>query len=113
VIAIAFDANILLLAVLAVSLVIAARTAALVAPLPALQPLQSLGRLALPRLVRGGLRGGILVALALSLPDTPLRTPILAATYAIVMFSVIVQGGSVGALIRRLTAQQAAGQAAA
>ncbi len=102
VIAIAVDGKVLLLAVLAVPLVIAARGASVAAPLLVLRPLQSLGPLALPTLVWGGLRGGISVALALSLPDTPMRIPILAATYAIVMFAVIVQGASIGALIRRL-----------
>ncbi len=40
----------------------------------------------------GGLRGGISVALALSLPDGPARSVILAATYAVVVFSIVVQG---------------------
>ncbi len=40
----------------------------------------------------GGLRGGISVALALSLPDIPAKNTILAATYGVVIFSIIVQG---------------------
>jgi CPA1 family monovalent cation:H+ antiporter len=40
----------------------------------------------------GGLRGGISVALALALPPSPARGPILAACYAAVVFSIIVQG---------------------
>jgi len=40
----------------------------------------------------GGLRGGISVALALSLPEGPEKRAILAATYAVVVFSIIVQG---------------------
>ncbi len=40
----------------------------------------------------GGLRGGISVALALSLPDVPEREPILFITYCIVIFSILVQG---------------------
>lgn len=104
VIAIARDPRLILLGVLAVPLVIIARTVSVALPLAALRPLLSLGPLALPTLVWGGLRGGISVALALSLPDTPVRTVILASTYVIVMFAVIVQGGSVGWLIRRLSA---------
>jgi uncharacterized hydrophobic protein (TIGR00271 family) len=61
-----------------------------------------MGPLALPTLVWGGLRGGISVALALSLPDSPIRSAILAATYIVVLFAVIVQGGSIGALIERI-----------
>lgn len=40
----------------------------------------------------GGLRGGISVALALALPAVPERTPILTVCYAVVVFSIIVQG---------------------
>lgn len=48
-----------------------------------------------------GLRGGISVALALSLPRGPEREALLTATYAVVVFSVVVQGLTVGPLIRR------------
>lgn len=50
----------------------------------------------------GGLRGGISVALALSVPAGPQRDLLVALTYAVVVFSILVQGGSIGALIRRL-----------
>jgi CPA1 family monovalent cation:H+ antiporter len=68
-----------------------------------------------PRVVRiltwGGLRGGISVALALSIPATleagtgdsafPVRNLILAMTYMVVVFSIIVQGLTIGPFIRR------------
>ncbi len=44
----------------------------------------------------GGLRGGISVALVLSLPAGPYREPLIAATYAVVLFSIVVQGLTVG-----------------
>ncbi|MFT7583815.1 MAG: CPA1 family monovalent cation:H+ antiporter [Cellvibrionaceae bacterium] len=47
----------------------------------------------------GGLRGGISVALALSLPAGPERAQILTITYVIVVFSILVQGLTVGRLI--------------
>jgi monovalent cation:H+ antiporter, CPA1 family len=40
----------------------------------------------------GGLRGGISVALALSLPPGPFREQILSVCYAVVVFTIIVQG---------------------
>jgi CPA1 family monovalent cation:H+ antiporter len=59
-------------------------------------------RQAFPILTWGGLRGGIGVAMALSLPPTPARGVILVATYTVVMFSVLVQGTSIRPLIRRI-----------
>jgi CPA1 family monovalent cation:H+ antiporter len=49
----------------------------------------------------GGLRGGISVALALSLPDGPERNTVVALTYGVVVFSILVQGLSIGKVIRR------------
>jgi CPA1 family monovalent cation:H+ antiporter len=48
----------------------------------------------------GGIRGGISIALALSLPPSPERELILVMTYAIVIFSVLVQGLTVGRAVR-------------
>ena len=48
----------------------------------------------------GGLRGGISVALALSLPAGPYRNSILALTYCVVVFSILVQGLSFGRVFR-------------
>lgn len=48
----------------------------------------------------GGLRGGISIALALSMPPVPERQLILAATYVVVVFSVLVQGLTIGKLIK-------------
>jgi CPA1 family monovalent cation:H+ antiporter len=48
----------------------------------------------------GGLRGGISVALALSLPTEAPRDAILTFTYVIVVFSILVQGLTLGRLVR-------------
>lgn len=48
----------------------------------------------------GGLRGGISVALALSLPASPERDVLLIVTYCIVLFSILVQGLSIGRLVQ-------------
>jgi len=50
----------------------------------------------------GGLRGGISVALALSLPSSEHREALVVITYVVVVFSVLVQGLTLGALARRL-----------
>ena len=63
-------------------------------------------RFRLPRgasrvLTCGGLRGGISVALALSLPPGPEREVLIALTYCVVVFSIVVQGTSIGRVARR------------
>ena len=55
----------------------------------------------------GGLRGGISVALALSLPLGPERQIVLALTYIVVLFSILVQGLTVGRLIKATVAPPA------
>ena len=50
----------------------------------------------------GGRRGGISIALALSLAEFMDRTPLLTITYVVVIFSIIVQGLTVGKLVKKL-----------
>lgn len=54
-----------------------------------------------PFLTWAGVRGGISVALALSVPDSPAKVAILTSTYAVVLFSIIVQGSTLGWVTRR------------
>ena len=54
-------------------------------------------------LVWGGIRGGISVALALSLPPSPMRDIVVAITYVVVVFSILVQGLTIGPLAKRLS----------
>ena len=68
----------------------------------ALRPLRAFSPGAVRILTWGGLRGGISVALALSLPASPQRGVILVMTYIVVVFSIIVQGLSLGKLVRRI-----------
>jgi CPA1 family monovalent cation:H+ antiporter len=49
----------------------------------------------------GGLRGGISVAMALSLPEGPSRDVLIAVTYSVVVFSILVQGMTVEKLVRQ------------
>ncbi len=92
-----------------VPFVLLARWLAVAGPLQVVRRYESIHPRALPILTWGGLRGGISVALALSIPTkhadgTPIpeRDLILAMTYVIVVFSIMVQGLSFGALIRYL-----------
>ncbi|MES2220645.1 MAG: sodium:proton antiporter [Acidobacteriota bacterium] len=49
----------------------------------------------------GGLHGGLSLALALALPLNDGRTWILATTYIVVVFSMVLQGGSLGMFLRK------------
>jgi len=57
-----------------------------------------------PFLTWAGIRGGISVALALSIPTSEAKGTILAATYAVVLFSIVIQGLTLGPLVRRVVA---------
>jgi len=50
----------------------------------------------------GGLRGGISVALALSIPTVPERATIITITYLVVVFSIVGQGMTLGKLVDRI-----------
>jgi CPA1 family monovalent cation:H+ antiporter len=47
-----------------------------------------------------GLRGGISIALALTLPASPWRTDLLVVTYAVVVFTIVVQGLTISRFLR-------------
>ncbi|WP_188579694.1 sodium:proton antiporter (plasmid) [Tistrella bauzanensis] len=105
-----FDPDFGWIALIAVPLVLAARAVAVAAPVAVLDRWQPFARGAVPVLIWGGVRGGISVALALSLPDSPARPLILAATYAVVLFTVVVQGLTVARVARRMAGRPPAGQ---
>lgn len=89
------------LAAAAIPLVLMARFLAVWIPIAGLSWWLEFARGAIPVLTWGGLRGGISVALALSLPENEYKPLILTATYAVVLFSIFVQGLSVKALINK------------
>ena len=86
------------LCLVAVPLVALARVVAVGPTLARLIGYRELSPRQAPVVVWGGLRGGISVALALSVPASPYREPILACTCAVVIFSVLVQGLTFGRL---------------
>lgn len=107
-IAVARSGPLLLLGALTIPLALLARLLSVVAPLIVLQPFASLGKMALPVLVWGGLRGGLSVAMALSLTNGPARDIILVSTYGVVLFAVLIQGGTIGNVVSRMNARSMA-----
>tara|TARA_R110002051_G_scaffold40694_1_gene84595 strand:- start:10018 stop:11280 length:1263 start_codon:yes stop_codon:yes gene_type:complete len=100
--AVAFDANYLIAGFAAIALALVARLAAVAVPILMLKPFRSFSRGVIPIMTWGGLKGGISVALALSLPDSEWKPLILTATYVVVVFSIIVQGLTVAKLAERV-----------
>jgi CPA1 family monovalent cation:H+ antiporter len=89
---VAFDYSHLGLALAAIAAVLAARWATVASILGALGGSRRFGKGTVTVLTWGGLRGGISIALVLSLPIGELRSTLLTATYAVVVFSLLVQG---------------------
>lgn len=87
---------------LAVCVTLAARLLTAGVPVAVLGSRSGLPQGAWQVLTWGGLRGGISVALALSLPAGPERNALVTMTYIVVVFSVLVQGLSVERLVRKI-----------
>lgn len=98
------DGSHLIAALVAIPIVFFGRFVSVLIPV---QTLRSIGHKFSHGTVRlmtwGGVRGGISIALALSLPEIPYKGTILAATYVVVVFTIVVQGLTIAPLARALT----------
>jgi CPA1 family monovalent cation:H+ antiporter len=99
VLVLSFEPGALGLAAAAVPIVLFARVVSVSTPL-VLFRWKKLSARNVPFLTWAALRGGISVALALALPDSPSKSAILAATYAVVLFTIVVQGSTLGVVAR-------------
>ena len=96
-----FPLRILLLSICAIPIVLAARYLSVLLPIGLLRYHTCFGKNSIGLLTWGGLRGGLSIALALSLPASMHGQTFVAITYIIVIFSVLVQGTTIGKLARR------------
>lgn len=103
VIVLGFETRYVLFGLFAVVTVLLGRLIAVTPPAMLLaRSRESIGFWIIPVLTWSGVRGGVSIALALTLPSGRERTIILAATYGVVLFSIFVQSMSIAAMIRRL-----------
>ena len=100
--AVAFEMDYLVTAVFSIALALLARLVAVAVPVMLLSPFRAFSRGVIPIMTWGGLKGGISVALARSLPEGEWKPMILTATYVIVIFSIVVQGLTVTRLANRV-----------
>ena len=87
---------------LAIPLVLLARWISASVPIVTLRRWITAPKGALPILTWSGLRGGISIALALSLPVGPHRSTLVTMTYVVVCFSILVQGLTVQRVVQRV-----------
>jgi CPA1 family monovalent cation:H+ antiporter len=97
-----FNKLYLLLGLLSIPIALAARYLSVWLPISLLRSRTAFERNAIAILTWGGLRGGISVALALSIPSGMHGQLFISITYIIVLFSIIVQGLTIGKVARRL-----------
>jgi CPA1 family monovalent cation:H+ antiporter len=97
-----FHRGMLASALIAIPVVLAARWISVAVPLTALGRFRESTPHSIKILTWGGLRGGLSIAMALSLPPSVGRDILLGMTYAVVAFSILVQGMTFGPLLRRL-----------
>mgnify|MGYP001277648892 FL=1 len=100
--ALSISGNVVVLMIIAIPLTLAARFISVATPLTALSLRRDFTKGAISVLTWGGLRGGISVALALSLPDSAIKETILAVTYGVVIFSIVVQGLTVKFVVKQM-----------
>lgn len=97
-----FSTTLFIIGIITIAVVLLARWVSVVLPVSLLRLKIKFERHTIAILTWGGIRGGLSVALALSLPATMYRDEFVSITYIVVIFSVIAQGLTIGPLYRRL-----------
>jgi len=104
--AITFNMDMIYAGALGIFLSLTARLAAVSVPIFVLSRWKTYRRDVIPIMTWGGIKGGISVALALSLPENEWKPLILTITYIVVLFSIIVQGLTIAPLAKKLDREQ-------
>jgi len=99
----AFKFDYFVAGLIAIPVVLLARLTSVWTTITLLRKKREFTRGAVGILTWGGLRGGISIALALSLQPSEARDLIVSATYVVVVFSILVQGLTIKSLVKRAT----------
>jgi CPA1 family monovalent cation:H+ antiporter len=100
VLVLSFQGAYLVAGLVAIPLVLAARWLTVMLQVRLFSLVREFSRRTITILTWGGLRGGISVALALSLPPGPMRDAVVTVTYAVVVFSILVQGLTINRVLQ-------------
>ena len=95
----------LLAGIFSIPLILLVRLISVGLPITLMRPFRTFTPGVISILTWAGLRGGISVALVLSLPSSEMRDVLLTVTYVVVVFSIMVQGLSLGPLVRWFAAR--------
>jgi CPA1 family monovalent cation:H+ antiporter len=101
-----FNITLLWLGIISIIIVLFARLISVAIPITLLRYKKTFEKNAVFILTWGGLRGGLSVALALSLPANMFGEVFVSVTYIIVLFSILVQGLTIGKLAKKFTAKE-------
>ena len=97
-----FNVTMLLLGCVSIIIVLFARFISVIIPITFLRYKKTFEKNAVLILTWGGLRGGLSVALALFLPENMFGEVFVSITYIIVLFSIIIQGLTIGKFAKKL-----------
>lgn len=100
---VSFDTSYLAIGIITALIILIVRFVSLYVPAVVFRFKKVFGTKSLFIMTWGGLRGGISIALALSLPQNPYKDILVSITFVIVIFSILIQGITVEKVIKKLT----------
>lgn len=90
----------IILGLITIAIVLFSRLVIVYLPILIIPRLVNISRQDAPIIWWGGLRGGLSLALALSIPNSETKELILVVTYVVVVFSILVQGLTIGRVVK-------------
>ena len=97
-----YTSDYLAIGLIVIVIVVIARLIGVSVPIIAMQFFRKFERGTIAILTWGGLRGGLSIAMALSLPDSiPAKDMIVSTTYSVVVFSILFQGLTINKLVSK------------